>query len=118
MSNETPQEKTLTFEQMNQIMFGDRFEDTEREVVRDPITGRIKAGPDGSDTQLLVTFTAQPVYSKFESAKAGGPKYVDMDFITILVPGDKLTTVHRPVTDYDQWRFKDEWANYQKGEDQ
>jgi hypothetical protein len=98
---------------------GNRFIQEEANGVRDPSTGRFAKHKDyGGDLGLNVQFTTEPVFSKKETYLAGGvPKYVDMDFITITIPGDKYTEVHRPVTDYDQWKFPREYAAFKQGQD-
>lgn len=102
-----------------QVEYGDRFEADEARAVRDINTGRIIQHPDyGSDANLLVKFTTESKFSKVETFKAGGvPKYVDMDFITIIVPGNRDLTVHAPVTDFYQWRFKREWEAFKRGQE-
>jgi hypothetical protein len=90
----------------------------ESEVTRDPITGRILTGPDKADDKLQVTFSTEATYSKLKTWEAGGvPKYVDMDFVTIVAPGmGKYFTIHRPVTDHDIFRFGKEYAAFKKGQ--
>lgn len=98
---------------------GNRFIQEEANGIRDPLTGRFASHRDyGGDLGLNVHFTSEPVFSKKETYLAGGvPKYVDMDFITITIPGDKYTEVHRPVSDYDQWRFPREYEAFKRGKD-
>lgn len=83
--------------------------------VRDSRTGRIVKGGDGADDALNVIFALEPVFNKLESYLAGTNKYTDMAFITIMIPNDKLTTIHRPVTEHDKWRFPNEWEAFEKG---
>ncbi|MEF8758316.1 MAG: hypothetical protein V5B36_00890 [Candidatus Accumulibacter sp. UW25] len=90
----------------------------EEDVIRDRYTGRIVKGPDGPDTGLNVVFSTEACLSKLKTWENGGvPQYVDMDFITITPPGLEMTfTVHRPVTDYDQWRFPVEYKAWKDGQ--
>lgn len=99
--------------------YGNRFEHEEARGVRDPRTGRfIKHEEDGDDSKANVHFTTQPVLNKKETYLAGGvPKYVDMDFITITIPGNRDLEVHRPVTEYDIWRFPFEHAAFKRGQE-
>jgi len=96
-----------------------RFEHDEHKGVRDPRTGRFMQHEDyGPDTKLNVTFTSEPVFSKKETYLAGGvPKYVDMDFITINIPGNRDLVVHTPVTDFYQWRFPLEYEAFKRGKE-
>jgi hypothetical protein len=96
-----------------------RFEEDEKRGVRDQRTGRFIQHADyGADTKLNVQFSVEPVLSKLETYLAGGiPKYVDMDFITITIPGDNGLVIHTPVTDFYEWRFPNEYENFKKGQD-
>ncbi|MFC5476552.1 hypothetical protein [Massilia suwonensis] len=96
-----------------------RFADDEARGIRDPRTGRFMQHQDiGEDTKLNVKFSAEPVFSKRETYFAGGvPKYVDMDFITITIPGNRDLIVHTPVTDFYIWRFPQEYEAYKRGQE-
>lgn len=98
---------------------GNRFEHDEQRGIRDPRTGRLKEHADfGEDTKLNVHFTSEPVFSKKETYLAGGViKYVDMDFITITVPGNRDLVIHTPVTDFYQWRFPLEYEAFKRGKE-
>jgi len=98
---------------------GSRFIEEEHNGIRDPLTGRFATHKDyGGDLGVNLHFTVEPVFSKKETYLAGGvPKYVDMDFITISIPGDNYTKVHRPVTDFDQWRFPREYEAFKRGQE-
>jgi hypothetical protein len=96
--------------------FGDNFAEQESRTQRDNRTGRIIKSDDGPDDQLIVNFTTEPVLSKKLTYLAGGvPKYVDMEFITIVIPGNKELTFHGPVTPYYQWRFPSDYAAFLAG---
>ena len=98
---------------------GHRFETDEQRGVRDPRTGRFVQHADyGEDTKLNVQFSTEPVFSKKETYLAGGvTKYVDMDFITITVPGNRDLVIHTPVTDFYQWRFPHEYDLFKRGKE-
>jgi hypothetical protein len=95
-----------------------RFAEEETRGVRDPRTGRLMKHTDyGDDTGLNVKFTVESVFSKRETYFAGGvPKYIDMDFITITIPGNRDLIVHAPVTDFYEWRFPLEYAQFKQGQ--
>lgn len=123
MTREQTTNQEISMEELNAFMGLDNthiYSNFEGEVVRDPITGRVIRGGDGSDANLSVSFTREAVYSKLESYKADKtgrtPKYVDMDFITIAIPGDMSTLVHRPVTEADKWRFPKEYEVFIAGQ--
>jgi len=98
---------------------GNRFAHEEADGVRDPQTGRfITHKIYGGDLGLNVQFTTEPVFSKKDTYLAGGvPKYVDMDFITITIPGDNSVSIHTPVTDFHQFRFPREYEAFKRGKD-
>ena len=112
--------RELTIDQQQAIYaMGETAEYADRNgEIRHPTTGRIIDGGDGPDDQLNVTFSTEAVFNKAESFFAGITKYSDMDFITIIAPGDtgKLATVHTPVTEYHKWRFPVEYAAFKNGQ--
>lgn len=118
MSVDTTNEIDLNLA-LSQLDYGDRFEDAEARSVRNPVTGRIVHHPDyGSDEGLIVKFSTEARFSKLETFKANNvAKYIDMDFITIIVPGNRDLTIHAPVTDFYQWRFKREWDAFKQGKE-
>lgn len=63
------------------------------------------------DDRLFVTFSRKPVMQPGPSRDAGRAIYKEVDFIRIMVPGDKLSIVERPVDEIDRRRFG---AKYEK----
>lgn len=57
------------------------------------------------DDRLFVTFSRKPVHQVGASREAGRAVYKEVDFIRIMVPGDKLSIVERPVDEIDRRRF-------------
>ena len=117
------QAHTPTIEELSQFMGLDAehvHSSIESDVTRDPITGRVVRGGDGTDASLGVAFTREAVYSKLESFRADStgrtPKYVDQDFITITVPGDRSTMIHTHVTEHHKWRFPIEYRLFIDGQ--
>ena len=98
---------------------GNRFAEQEHRGIRDPRTGRFATHQDyGGDLGVNVQFSTEPVFSKKETYLAGGvPKYADMDFITITIPGDHTTVIHTQVTDFHQWRFPNEYDLFKRGKE-
>lgn len=96
-----------------------RFADDEARGLRSPQTGRFIEHPDiGEDSKLNVKFSTEPVFSKRETYFAEGvPKYVDMDFVTITIPGNRDLIIHTPVTDFYAWRFPHEHAAFKRGQE-
>jgi len=50
-----------------------------------------------------------------KSREAGRAIYKEVDCIKIMVPGDKLNIIDRPVDDLDRRRFADRYAKWQVG---
>jgi hypothetical protein len=90
----------------------------EQNVTRDPTTGRIvkTVEGDGDDRTLNVVFTTEKVLHKFKTYEAGGiPQYIDMDFVTITIPGRLDLSVHTPVTPFYEFRFRKEYEAFKSG---
>jgi len=65
-----------------------------------------------NDDKLHVQFSRRPKIQPGESDKAGRAIYKEIDYITIIVPGDKASIVERPVQSYDATRFAAKYANW------
>lgn len=57
------------------------------------------------DRRLVVRFSLESKLDQTASDKEGRPVYKEVEYVTILVPGDKTLTVHRPVQPSDKARF-------------
>lgn len=71
------------------------------------------------DDRLYVVFDSRPVFNQWESNKVDRPIYEDVDYITIRIPGNKLSVIQRPVRTQigmdDRQRFPKQWENYKAG---
>ena len=112
--------------QIAAMQWENRFEEDERNNARNPQTKRLNGrapnggmGEYGNDEGLVVHFTSVAVLNKMASVKAGVPKYIDQEMITIIVPGEagKLLSCHSPATDFYIWRFPTEYKNFKDGKD-
>lgn len=78
------------------------------------------ARPDESryaaDDRLYVEFSREPVLHPGKSRDAGRAIYEERDFIRIHVPGDKLTVIHRQVTEQDAQRFATRYQKWKSGQ--
>lgn len=70
------------------------------------------------DKTLFVQFYERAVLSPFESAQAGRPVHVAMDYIKIMVPGNKLSNVDTIASPEYQRRFPRQWEAYKSGKAQ
>jgi hypothetical protein len=67
------------------------------------------------DAKLIVSFFPRVLRDNFKSKEAGRPIHYTVDFIQIVVPGDRLRVVEREASDYDKERFAAKWAMYKAG---
>lgn len=71
-----------------------------------------------ADDRLMIKFEIFPHPNEIKSLEAGHPVYDDREYITIIVPGDKTSVVHRPVWAQDRTRFARQYAQFEQGEEQ
>jgi hypothetical protein len=71
-----------------------------------------------ADDRLMIKFELFPHPNETKSLEAGHPVYDDMEYITIIVPGDKTSIVHRPVWAQDKQRFSRQYAQFKQGQEQ
>lgn len=69
------------------------------------------------DKRLAVKFYKKAVKNNFKSRKEGKNVFDELEFISIRIPGDNTSVVHREVTEQDKKRFSVIWENYLKKED-
>ena len=72
---------------------------------------------------LYAEFYAHAVQNHAKTLEAGRPIYEDMDYIRIMVPGDKSSIIERPIRMgitpmHDNNRFAREYALYKQGSEQ
>jgi len=65
-----------------------------------------------NDDKLHMQFSRRPKIQPAESDTAGRAIYKEIDYITIIVPGDKASIIERPVTSNDATRFASKYANW------
>lgn len=70
------------------------------------------------DANLIVNFVTKPHPDKEASLREGRPMFKPKEYVTIMVPGDKNTTVNRPAWDQDRQRFPRQYAAFKNNEDQ
>lgn len=68
------------------------------------------------DSRLHVTFYRAPMVHNGKSTEAGRAIYEEVDCIRIMVPGDKLTIVDRPVDEIDRQRFAARYEKWRAGQ--
>jgi hypothetical protein len=61
---------------------------------------------DEADKRLVVRFSMQPRLDHTKTAAEGREIFREIEFVTILIPGDKTLTVHRPIKAEDKVRFQ------------
>lgn len=68
-----------------------------------------------ADDRLYITFSRKPKLQVGASRDAGRAIYKDVDFIRIMVPGDKLTVVERELDEIDRRRFASRYEKWLAG---
>lgn len=67
------------------------------------------------DNRLYATFSVKPVFDQYSSNEKGRPVYLDREFVTIIVPGDKHSVVMRQARPQDLQRFPRQYEAFQQG---
>lgn len=70
------------------------------------------------DKNLFVRFFMHPHPDPEATAREGRPIYYDREYVEIIVPGDKTTTINRPVRDMDKRRFAERYKAFKSDEQQ
>lgn len=70
---------------------------------------------DPNDDKLFVKFELYPHPDPDATAKEGRPMFKETEYITIIVPGDRINEIHRPVWDKDRIRFPRQYAAFKNG---
>ena len=68
-------------------------------------------GQDPADARLWVKFYLHPCENPEKSAAAGRPIFDEVEFIAIMVPGDR-DTIERRASDMDKARFATQYAKW------
>lgn len=66
----------------------------------------------------FASFGLHPRKNEAKSKEAGRPIYDDVEYIQILLAGDKGSVIHRPATHQDKLNYSREYAAFKAGEDQ
>lgn len=69
-------------------------------------------GQDPADARLWVRFHLHPVQDQTASAAEGRPIFKELEYITIMVPGDKDNIVEREVWEQDRARFAKQYQHW------
>jgi hypothetical protein len=65
-----------------------------------------------ADKRLLVQFSMFPVQDSAASAKEGRPIFKEVEYVMIMVPGDKQSVVHRRAEERDKFRFPKQYQAF------
>lgn len=72
----------------------------------------------GADSNLFVQFFVKARKNNAKSETEGKPAFDNVEYVRILLPGDKNTEVIRPAHDGDRERFARQYAAFQAKRDQ
>jgi hypothetical protein len=79
---------------------------------------QLATNPNAGAEKLFVRFGLHPKQDEAKSLEEGRPIYQDVEYVEIMVPGDKSNTVHRPVRAEDRRRFAAQYNAWKAGADQ
>lgn len=68
-------------------------------------------GQDPGDARLWVKFEHRPMQNTEKSTEAGRPIYDEVEWIKIMVPGER-DEIERPATDMDKARFSKQYLHW------
>lgn len=71
-----------------------------------------------ADSRLWVQFYIRPVQNKFRSEEAGRPIFDEVEFVKIIVPGDKNLIFDQPADASHQHRFPKQYDRFKAGHKQ
>lgn len=87
---------------------------TDWSAVKEPVTEQDSRY--AMDSKLHVNFYMRPVIQETLSNEANRPIFADVEFVRIMVPGDKLSIIDRIASPDDKARFADHYAKFQAGQ--
>ena len=70
------------------------------------------------DKKLYVNFYVRAVMNNFRSAEEGRPIFDEVDYIRIIIPGDKNNVVDTKVTEEHKMRFEKQFERFKKNQEQ
>jgi hypothetical protein len=73
----------------------------------------IETDTPNADASLHVVFYSKPVQNEFQTKAEGRPIYSDVDWVKIIVPGDKNNIIDTYAREDHKLRFPVQWARYQ-----
>jgi hypothetical protein len=87
----------------------------------DVLTGAVNPMPklkDAGDEHLHVIFAQASHFDDVKTRDEQRPVFTMMDYVTIMVPGDQTSIVHRPIRESDKDRFPLQYAAFLNGKEQ
>lgn len=70
------------------------------------------------DKKLFVQFYVKAVMNGFKSSEAGRPIFDEVDYIRVIIPGDKNNVVDTKVTEEHKMRFPAQYERFKKNQEQ
>lgn len=70
------------------------------------------------DKKLYVQFYTRAVMNNFKSAQEGRPIFDELDFVRIIIPGDRNNVVDTEVTPEHKMRFEAQYERFKKNQEQ
>jgi hypothetical protein len=73
------------------------------------------SNPNAGNDKLYVTFGLHPRQNEAKTLEQGRPIFDDLEYVKIIVPGDKQNEVHRPANDADRRMYRNQYAAFKAG---
>jgi hypothetical protein len=70
----------------------------------------------GFEGGVTVGFFRHAIKNEAKSLNEGRPVFDELDYIRVLIPGDKFTTIERKATEKDKATYPQSWEKYQRKE--
>ena len=74
--------------------------------------------PQGERDTAIPEFYLKPVHSKFRSKQEGRPIYEDVEYVRIILPGNRRDTPEERVTQAHKDRWPQQYARFKAGQEQ
>lgn len=73
------------------------------------------SNPNADGDKLYVTFDFYQRHNQAKSDAEGRAIYDELEYIRIIVPGDKQNEIHRPATELDKRRYARQYGEFKAG---
>lgn len=85
----------------------------------DPMSpGFYVEGQQAEKDNTIARFYMRPVQSAFKSNEAGHPVFVDTEYVEVIIPGNRGTTLDTPARDEHKARWPQQYERFKAGQEE